>query len=261
MPSSNHLNGANTGEPKSYELVDTAAAVSKMIDAISVYTTTPPSLYIDLEGNNLCRLGTISILQIYLATNKYTYLVDVRALGSACFSTPGSHNMTLKDILEAKAIPKVFFDVRNDSDALFHHFKINLAGVQDLQLMEFATRKYKRKFISGLAKCIEKDSLMTEIELMEWKSVKEKGTSLFRPESGGGYHVFDERPLSKDILMYCIQDVQYLPRLWELYNQKLTPEWWERVRNGSQDRVRLSQSADYDPIGRDKAFGPEGWDE
>jgi len=40
----------------------------------------------------------------------------------------------LKDILESATTPKVFFDIRNDSGALFAHFGIALQGVQDVQL-------------------------------------------------------------------------------------------------------------------------------
>jgi hypothetical protein len=38
---------------------------------------------------------------------------------SDAFSTAGTNGQTLKTILESETIPKVFFDVRNDSDALY----------------------------------------------------------------------------------------------------------------------------------------------
>ncbi|KAL2060851.1 hypothetical protein VTL71DRAFT_8903 [Oculimacula yallundae] len=43
---------------------------------------------------------------------------------------------TLKEILECPDITKIFFDVRNDADALFAHFGIHLRGTLDLQLLE-----------------------------------------------------------------------------------------------------------------------------
>jgi hypothetical protein len=55
-------------------------------------------------------------------------------------STAGTNGQTLKMIFESETIQKVFFDVRNDSDALYYHFGISLAGVHDIQVMEFAVR-------------------------------------------------------------------------------------------------------------------------
>jgi hypothetical protein len=88
----------------------------------------------------------------------------------------------LKELLEAENIPKIFFDVRNDSDALFHHFQISLPGVGDIQLMELATRTFSKKYVSGLQKCIENDAAMTIPEKFAWIAAKEKGMKLFIPE-------------------------------------------------------------------------------
>lgn len=69
-----------------------------------------------------------------------TYLIDIYVLGARAFSTTDASGNSMKSVLESDSIPKVFFDVRNDSDALYHHFNISLAGVVDLQVMEYATR-------------------------------------------------------------------------------------------------------------------------
>lgn len=250
---------ANPGNTPSCELVDTTAALSRVIDTLSAAPVKPPSLYVDLEGENLCRSGTISIIQIYLSTQQHAYLIDVQTLGAASFSGPGVTGQTLKSILESPHIPQVFFDVRNDSDALFSHFKINLKGVEDLQLMELASRKSNKKFIHGLRKCIEFDAMLTTGELMEWNRVKEQGHNLYAPESGGSYGVFSQRPLSAAILLYCIQDVQHLPRLWAIYDGKLTPAWRLKVHEASQSRVLQSQAADYNGVGRHMSLAPKGW--
>ncbi|KAJ4307242.1 hypothetical protein N0V88_000623 [Collariella sp. IMI 366227] len=135
--------------------------------------TSPPSLYLDLEGVNLSRHGTISILQIYSDT-----------------------------------VPKVFFDVRNDSDALFAHFGVRLSGVRDLQLMELAARSpgEPRRLVSGLAKCIDRHAGLGLAERREWMAGKE-----------AGYEVFEERPLREEVRAYCVQDVKVLPMLWRRY--------------------------------------------
>ena len=82
------------------------------------------------------------------------YLIDVHTLGASAFTTVGikNPNVTLKSILEDAQVPKVFFDVRNDSDALYFLFGIKLAGIHDLQVMQAATKR--GSFILGLGKCI-----------------------------------------------------------------------------------------------------------
>jgi exonuclease 3'-5' domain-containing protein 1 len=127
-------------------LIDTTASLSILVDILYRQPTTPPSLFIDLEGVKLSRHGTISILQIFVRPTKRAYLVDVHTLQHLTFSTRAATGHTLKEILESDTIPKVFFDVRNDSDALYSLFQISLAGIQDLQLMELATRRFGRKY-------------------------------------------------------------------------------------------------------------------
>lgn len=239
--------------------VDDVAGMSKLVDSLDGLPTSPPSIFIDLEGINLSRHGTISIMQIYVPPAKRTYLVDVFTLRQACFSTPGETGRTLKGILESDHIPKVFFDVRNDSDALYAHFHIDLAGIQDLQLMELATRTFSRKFVNGLSKCIERDAPMSAGERHAWVRTKEKGIRLFAPEKGGSYQVFNQRPLPEDLMLYCAQDVQNLPGLWAYYNSKMSEVWWGRVIRASRERVLLSQSPTFDGKGRQNAYAPKGW--
>jgi exonuclease 3'-5' domain-containing protein 1 len=62
----------------------------------------------------------------------------VHTLGERAFNTARASKKTLKDILQEKKIPKVFFDVCNDSATLFAHFGVALKGITDIQLMESA---------------------------------------------------------------------------------------------------------------------------
>ncbi|KAL2168304.1 hypothetical protein VTG60DRAFT_169 [Thermothelomyces hinnuleus] len=255
----------------SRDLVDTAAAVSALVDVLYAQPTAPPSLYVDLEGINLSRYGSISILQIYVHPLDRAYLVDIHTLGRTAFCTPGaasaaSAGRTLRDLLEDGAVPKVFFDVRNDSDALYSHFGVRLEGVVDLQLMELATRpapavRPPNVFVSGLAKCIERDGVLAPAERVAWAAAKDRGRRLFAPELGGTYSVFNERPLSEEVWLYCIQDVRFLPRLWALYDARLRrkPGWEHKVRDAARDRVALSQMPGFNGNGRHMALPPDGW--
>ncbi|KAL6909140.1 ribonuclease H-like domain-containing protein [Trichoderma evansii] len=253
------LNTLDLGDSLNPTLIDTVPGVAEVVDSLEGLPVEPPSIYIDLEGVNLSRIGTISILQVYIHTTKQVYLIDVLTLRDKCFSTCGESGRTLKDIFESSTIPKVFFDVRNDSDALYHHFQINLAGVLDLQLMELATRNSNRRLVSGLSKCIERDAPLSATERRSWMQIKDKGVQLFNPENGGSYAVFNERPLREDISLYCTQDVQILPRLWAHYSSKITPAWKLRVNSVSKERVEQSQSPSYNGKGRHMALAPAGW--
>jgi len=131
--------------------------VAFLVEALAKLPTSPPSLYLDLEGVALSRHGSVSILQLHVSPKDRTFLIDIHSLGETAFSTTGTSGQTLKGILESDTIPKVFFDVRNDSDALFSHYGIKLVCVHDLQLMELATRSFSRRCVNGLTKCIERD--------------------------------------------------------------------------------------------------------
>ncbi|KAI1269148.1 ribonuclease H-like protein [Xylariaceae sp. FL1019] len=242
-------------------LLDTAEAVAAMVDKLHELPIHPPSLYVHLEGVDLSRHGTISILQIHVRTSHQNYLVDVKTLGETAFSTQGTRtSTTLKAILESPLIPKVFFDIRNDSDALYSHYQIKVQGIQDLQLMELATRFGHKDFVTGLKKCIERDLPMTRTERLNWIKTKDEGLKLFAPEKGGSYEVFNERPLPEKVRMYCVQDVHFLPRLWDVYNREMIPTWRAKVEDATKARVVESQAPGFEAKGKHKTLAPEGWE-
>jgi exonuclease 3'-5' domain-containing protein 1 len=100
---------------------------------------------------------------------------------------------------------------------------------------------------------------MTYAERSTWNANKEKGLRLFAPEKGGRYEVFNDRPLAQAIVQYCVQDVQFLPRLWSTYQRKLSAAWAMKVRVATVERVKESQSRDYVGHGKHKALAPAGW--
>lgn len=244
----------------SQNLIDTVPALSNVIDTLERSRNEENILYVDLEGNDLSRHDTLSLMQICVLPTKSTYMIDVHVLGSESFSTRGESGVTLRNILEDEGIQKVFFDVRDDSDALFSHFGIRLAGVIDLQLMELATRSFRRHRVIGLAACIKKDAPISVDSKNAWREVKEKGRSLFLPNEGGRYTIFDERPLPDSLLLYCAQDVQILPHLWSYYDSMISDAWRERVIEESMNRVTASHSSSYDGHSAGKTFVPPGWE-
>lgn len=101
----------------------------------------------------------------------------------------------MKDILKPATIPKVLFDVRNDSDVVYAHYGKTLRGVHDVQLMENASR-LRRRFPYSLAKCCETDAIVSATDRKMWGGIKEEGKRLLNQTR----EVFNTRPLSRDVM-------------------------------------------------------------
>jgi exonuclease 3'-5' domain-containing protein 1 len=245
-------------------IVDSATTIVTLLDNLFNLPIDPPSLYFDLEGVKLGRHGSISIISLYIAPIKRVYLIDIHLLGETAFSITNRSATSLKTILESSTIPKVIFDIRNDSDALFSHFQISVKGIQDLQLMELATRKGSKDIVAGLAKCIEEECPISAATKKEWQRTKEGALRLFDPRKGGRREVFNDRPMKPEIIQYCARDVALLPELYNVYNAKLRlpgeAHWQTRVRKATEDRIKQSQSPGYDGhTAWKKIRGPRNW--
>lgn len=124
--------------------------------------------------------------------------------------------------------------------------------------MEIATRTFPKRLVCGLKKCIEKDAPLTSSERRAWVVSKEKDFKLFAPEHGGSYEIFNVRPIPKEIVQYCVEDVRILPKLWRHYN-KLTPSWRERANEETVKRVEQSKLPRYCGNGRHMALASDSW--
>lgn len=91
--------------------------------------------------------------------------------------------------------------------------------------MELAVSRGLKTYVSGLAKCIERDAQLSWAEKTAWKANKQEGSRLFDPAQGGIYEVFDQRPLSEKMLKYCVQDVVHMPGLYGVYSRGLSAAW------------------------------------
>jgi len=256
------------------KFVGDAQSLQYFISELEDLTISHPAkiLFLDLEGINLSRHGSISLLTLLIhdiSTQAphpdQLYLIDIHTLGSSTFTTPSNQqSSTLKHILESPVICKVLFDVRNDSDALFAHFGIHLQGTIDLQLMENLSRPGRNKrLVHGLGRCIKSDSSLSFNDKLIWEATKEAGLTLFAPEKGGRYEVFNDRPLRQEISEYCTQDVWCMPGIYHVYQARLESsgvwDWEVRVGRETENRLVNSRSQGYQPHGRDKALAPK-WD-
>ena len=180
----------------------------------------------------------------------------MHTLQRQAFETAGANDQTLRSILESEQYPNIFFDVRNHSDALYAHFGVNLRGVIDLQLLEFATRVFRGNLVDGLARCISNDAQLDWAKRNEWQRVKNAGQKLCAPEKGGSYGVFLVRPLRDEIVQYCFQDVMILPQLLGKYGSLLKRDAAAGVNEEALRRITRSQSSGFNGKGRHMAVGP-----
>lgn len=214
--------------------VSDVAGITTMMNGIKMVEIHRPSYFLDLEGQNLGRNGTLDILQLYHRNSHTTYLIRVHKLGHDAFDTPGTETaMTLRDLLENVFIPKVLFDVRKDSEALFEHFGVKLQCVRDLQLMEVAARTGNKKYLKGLQTCLLIHGPLSGYTQRCFNRVKAWG----RQQMNENPKLFTEEPMSRRAEEYCAQDVQYLPWLYRFYSMYLDETWWQMVLDKSRKRA------------------------
>ena len=129
--------------PIPYTLIDTPLSLKQalrlILTAHSTFThallsPTTPLLYVDIEGRDLSRHGTISLIQIHIPLVRQTLILDAFVLGGGMWDVgvvageedlrgreggegafPGVEVgglITLKSIFESKGILKCLFDCR-----------------------------------------------------------------------------------------------------------------------------------------------------
>lgn len=215
----------------SFEFVDTLDGLKLALrdilnarQALDAATLNPhtPLLYVDVEGNDLCRHGSVSLVQLHVPRALKTFIIDIFTLGPSAFSTtvpatladltpsesslangepfPGvnaakGEGISLKAILESPHIIKCFFDVRNDADALYNLYGISMQSVADLQVLEVATRRGNKRLLNGLARAIRTDGALQPDVLAHWLDVKERGKALFASSPQTPLAVAPETPI------------------------------------------------------------------
>jgi exonuclease 3'-5' domain-containing protein 1 len=240
-------------------MVDNLAALKSLVDTLASLEQSLGSIYVDLEGVNLSRHGSISLIQILIPSCEQAFIVDVHNLGVTAFDTLGSQGKSLKDALESENIKKYLFDVRNDSDALYALFGIRLVRVIDIQLLELASRRGAKHAVCGLAKCIEQEHALPSPALSDWQSTKKEVVKMFDPKLGGTYEIFNARPLPQVLIDYCVGDVEFLPLLSTIFESRIDCHWSKKVQVETQKRLEESRSPDYKHHGRQKSLGPKSW--
>jgi exonuclease 3'-5' domain-containing protein 1 len=148
--------------------------------------------------------------------------------------------------------------VRNDADALFHLYNIELANVHDLQVLEVAVRRSSKipvRLVCGLGSAIERYVNPPA----EWARIKSAGAALCFPDKGGSYDVVEQRPLDARIIAYAAQDVGLLFQLERTLEDRIGyfgQNWKARVASVSAARVREALEP-YSGHGQHRALAPD----
>ncbi|TFK73376.1 hypothetical protein BDN72DRAFT_761787 [Pluteus cervinus] len=218
-------------------------------------------LAVDLEGVHLSREGSVCILQILRVGSNRVWLIDVTTLGAKAFEEKDHRGISLREVLESPKTQKLFFDVRNDSDALYNLHGVLLQNVYDLQVLELAVRLSngtQARYVTGLRRAME-----TYLDPpASWKKTKDEGKAIFDPAQGGSYEVFEKRPLDPRIVEYCAQDVTLLSHLRNAMRSRMGGVgslWEERILKESRKRVEQAKLDDYAPNGPKKILAPKRW--
>lgn len=207
------------------------------------------TLAFDFEGVKLCRHGALCLVQLTCCDDpRSVYVLDVHVLGKKAFTFETPNGTSMKSILEDQNICKVWFDPRNDVDALYHQFGISPNGIFDLQLAEVAERRnrgFNVNYVQGLHKCLTQSPQLSNDQKTFAQRINELGKRLFEPQYGGNYEIFQHRPLNSVILVYAAHDSRYMLVLYEHYTRAIGQSWVQRVVKAGKERGQWCMSREY----------------
>ena len=155
---------------------------------------------LDLEGVALGRNGHITMLQLAI-DSKHVYCFDMLKLGDRKFGF-------LKPILEDGCRYKLCYDARCDADALYHRHGITLRGVVDMQVLYTMVHQHPSDpFLKGLCHTLTHAGIVEPQFLDGVLACKLECKNKMKLH---GSRLFTNRPLTLQVLQYCVLDVVYL---------------------------------------------------
>lgn len=191
-------------------IISNHSDIAQFSSAISSYKNLT-KFGVDLEGDNLCRHGKISYIQLYASQIRTFYIFECADLSKDDVKN------ALGSLFERKTIVKYMFDCRSDVDALYHQYGIKMNGVVDVQLWEIGYRKcsgFGGKYYIGLFRTLT--SYKNQLGIPnDQLAVKDKFCLQFKEKN---YQLDLNEP---NVLTYLKVDVAYLEGLFLLFNTKM----------------------------------------
>mmetsp|Transcript_118496 Transcript_118496/g.287560 ORF Transcript_118496/g.287560 Transcript_118496/m.287560 type:complete len:496 (+) Transcript_118496:167-1654(+) len=235
--------------PFRVNLIDSFGCLMKLLLHLEGICRNEAALAVDFEGVKLCRHGALCLVQLTCSDDpRLVYVLDVHVLGKRAFTMPTPQGTSMQSLLEEQNVRKVWFDPRNDVDALYHQFGIAPRGIFDLQLAEVADRRSRGlnvHFVQGLYKCLTQCPALQSEQKVFAERINALGKSLFEPQNGGDHEIFRQRPLNPVILVYAAHDSRYMLVLYEQYIQSIGEQWVSRVLRAGDQRGRWCFSREF----------------
>lgn len=231
----------------SYLFVDTEP---KLISMLADFANSS-IINVDFEGVELCRLGQVCLGQFHASQSRRVYIVDFVTMNP--FEVADKR---LKTLMESETILKVFFDPRNDADALVHLYGVHSRNALCLQVAEVAFRQSKNhqvRFLCGLAKVMDRHVRLPINQKKALMDIKNAGRAHFRSDTND---MFLKRPMDAFALEYAAADVFYFDQLRIKLYESLGTLYKSRVREISQERLRACLEPGYQAHGRHKSIAP-----
>ncbi|XXH01927.1 hypothetical protein Hte_008289 [Hypoxylon texense] len=229
--------------------VKSPKALLSLIKNLHSLPTESPSIFLDAEW---FRDQKATFLHLFVPSENTIYRLKIDEPRSVDLSTTIPAGVSLSSILESESIPKVVFDVRRISKALFDQHDISLDGIQDLQLMELASRdaEQSKKYIAGLAKCVETGIPRSNEVRKRW----------FESENIDKYHLSNVLGHASRSSMYRIE---LFPTLWNTYHERLRRPreafWLAQSHEQASCRIIEAQRPSFKISDKKNALGPEDW--
>ncbi|KAG9229933.1 hypothetical protein BJ875DRAFT_349483, partial [Amylocarpus encephaloides] len=177
-----------------------------------------PDVAVDCEDSNgLSRSGTLTHLTFSILPLHHTWVICVNILGISAFDTVGASGKSIRNALEDRSTPQLWFDARADSDALFGQYGIRLGNVIDIQIMELcATFNKKRTNFNSLKNSVKEDGphFMPASNCTQWVKEKVEGRKYFTKQ---GWGILNYHPLPAIAQKYTVGDTFVLFGLYQCY--------------------------------------------
>lgn len=222
-----------------FKYITTVSDLDAAILDIATYVSKCPLIAVVVEGVNLSRVGTVSILAV--ATKDKIYLFDVIQLGNVIFSNG------LQDIFENKQIEKLLFDCRAASDAIWHLFNVNMLGIVDVQLLEVLKRPdFEEKYDAKIKRSERHKEIFTLKTLTSCIYQYVKGAEMLNSMRRVGIkikiskNVWAQRPLPVEFLVYSACGVKSLFLLFDQF--EMNDEEMTRLRISSHIFNNITRS-------------------
>ena len=208
------------------EEIVTSLMKSSLVDGI-------PTLAIDLEGVNLGKGGSVTIVQL-ASMNRQVYLFDV-------LQAPDMMEKVLKPMLESSSVLKILHDCKNDSCALHFNHRVTLEHVFDTQVAHAVIQQQE----SGKAAYkLKSGSLNALVELygkglLPINSKKDSMKKVYRRNP----RFWAQRPLTQEMILYAAADVYVLvPDLYLDMRSRIRPEYEPLFQTMTRESIYSSIS-------------------